>query len=61
MVGFALALKEKEPEVFVISKEAVKIQPEAEPDAEIDIPENAFDDPGELCLKVGLFSLFKNV
>ncbi|CAC5418668.1 unnamed protein product [Mytilus coruscus] len=42
----------KKPEVFGITKRAVTIQPQLEPDAEIDIPKDTFDSPGDLLFNV---------
>ncbi|CAG2197024.1 unnamed protein product [Mytilus edulis] len=42
----------KKPEVFGITKRAVTIQPQLEPDAVIDIPKDTFDSPGDLLFNV---------
>lgn len=42
----------EKPEVFSVSKEAVTIQPQMEPEAEIDIPSDTFDSPGDLLFNV---------
>lgn len=42
----------EKPEVFAITKSAVTIQPQMEPDAEIEIPQNTFDTPGDLLFNI---------
>lgn len=42
----------EKPEVFAITKSAVTIQPQMEPDAEIEIPKNTVDTPGDLLFNV---------
>lgn len=49
---FAMATREKK-QVFQISKEAVTLKPDMEPEAEIDIPAGTFES-GELSIKVQL-------
>ena len=44
----------EKPEVFAITEEACTIQPQMEPDAEIAIPEDTFDQPGDLLLNVSI-------
>ncbi|CAC5418669.1 unnamed protein product [Mytilus coruscus] len=51
VVSFMFVTVEK-PEVFSITEEAVTIQPQMEPDAEIDIPKDTFDSPGDLLFNV---------
>jgi len=48
---FAVSILEKK-EIVAVSKEAVVIKPEAEPEAEIDIPKDTFSSAGELSLQV---------
>jgi hypothetical protein len=42
----------EKPEVFAITNSAVTIQPQMEPEAEIEIPTNTFDTPGDLLFNV---------
>ena len=42
----------EKPEVFAITNSAVTIQPQMEPEAEIEIPKNTFDTPGDLLFNV---------
>ncbi|XP_063421593.1 uncharacterized protein LOC134706512 [Mytilus trossulus] len=51
VVSFMFVTVEK-PEVFSITEQAVTIQPQMEPDAEIDIPKDTFDSPGDLLFNV---------
>ena len=48
---FMLVTLEK-PEVFAITNSAVTIQPQMEPEAEIEIPTNTFDTPGDLLFNI---------